>query len=35
MVSNIAFPALLGEVATMLWLLIRGANVKAVNAPAA
>jgi hypothetical protein len=35
MVSNIVSPALLGEVATMLWLLIRGANVQAVNVPAA
>jgi hypothetical protein len=35
MASNIAFPALLGEVATMLWLLIRGANVQALTAPAA
>ncbi|HEV8579602.1 MAG TPA: DUF4386 domain-containing protein [Thermoanaerobaculia bacterium] len=26
-VSNFAFPAMLGEVATMLWLLIRGAKV--------
>ena len=31
-VSNIAFPALLGEVATMLWLLIKGASVPAANA---
>ncbi len=34
MVSNIAFPALLGEIATMLWLLIMGAKVQTVNAPA-
>ncbi len=27
LVSNIAFPALLGEIAIMLWLLIRGAKV--------
>ena len=27
MVTNIAFPALLGEVAIMLWLLIKGAKV--------
>jgi hypothetical protein len=27
-VSNIAFPALLGEMAFMLWLLIRGVNVR-------
>jgi len=31
-VSNIAFPALLGEVAIMLWLLIKGASVPAANA---
>jgi uncharacterized membrane protein len=31
-VSNIAFPALLGEVAIMLWLLIMGAKEQAVNA---
>jgi hypothetical protein len=29
MVSNIAFPAQLGEVAFMLWLVIKGANVQA------
>ena len=34
-VSNLAFPALLGEVAFMLWILIRGANVRAVTARAA
>ena len=34
MVSNIAFPAQLGEVAFMLWLLIKGAKVQTVNAPA-
>jgi hypothetical protein len=34
-VSNIAFPALLGELATMLWLLIKGARVQAENAPVA
>ena len=27
-VSNIAFPALLGEMAFMLWLVIRGVNVR-------
>ena len=27
MVSNIAFPALLGEMAFMLWLVIMGVNV--------
>jgi uncharacterized protein DUF4386 len=31
-VSNLVFPALLGEVAFMLWILIRGANVRAVDA---
>jgi hypothetical protein len=31
MVSNIAFPALLGEMAFMLWLLIKGARPLAVN----
>jgi hypothetical protein len=30
MVSNIAFPALLGEVAIMLWLLIKGVKVQPV-----
>jgi hypothetical protein len=35
MVSNIAFPALLGELAIMLWLLIKGASVREVNAQAA
>lgn len=34
-VSSIAFPALLGEIALMLWLLIMGAKAEAVNAPAA
>jgi hypothetical protein len=34
MVSNIAFPALLGEVAIMLWLLIKGAKVQPVVAAA-
>ena len=29
MVSNIAFPALLGEMAFMLWLVIRGAKPQA------
>jgi hypothetical protein len=28
MVSNIAFPALLGEMAFMLWLVIMGVNVR-------
>jgi len=35
MVSRIAFPAILGEVAIMLWLLIRGAKPHAVAAVAA
>jgi len=30
LVSNIVFPALLGEMATMLWLLTRGAAPKAL-----
>jgi Domain of unknown function (DUF4386) len=34
MVSNIAFPALLGEVAIMLWLLIKGAKVQPLVAAA-
>ncbi|GAA0710829.1 DUF4386 domain-containing protein [Dokdonella soli] len=33
-VSSIAFPAQLGEVAFMLWLLVMGAKEQAVNAPA-
>ena len=33
-VSNIAFSALLGEMAIMLWLLIKGAKVQALPAPA-
>lgn len=32
-VGNIAFPALLGELALMLWLLIRGAKEQAADAP--
>ena len=32
--NKIAFPFLLGEVAFALWLLIRGANPKALTAPA-
>src|SRR6202171_1822320 len=32
MVSTIAFPALLGEIAIVLWLLIKGANVQQVAA---
>jgi hypothetical protein len=32
MVSNIAFPALLGEMAIMLWLLIKGAKPPALDA---
>jgi len=34
MVFKIAFPAMLGEVAFMLWLLIKGAKEQTVNAPA-
>jgi hypothetical protein len=34
MVSNIAFPALLGEMALMLWLVIKGAKEQALAAPA-
>jgi hypothetical protein len=34
MVSNIAFPALLGGMAIMLWLLIKGAAVQPVAAAA-
>jgi len=34
MVSNITFPALLGEVAIMLWLLIRGAKPQQLDADA-
>lgn len=34
MVSNIAFPAILGEIAMMLWLLIMGAREQPVNAAA-
>jgi hypothetical protein len=34
MVSNIAFPALLGEMAFMLWLVIKGAKPQAVGAAA-
>jgi hypothetical protein len=33
MVSNIAFPALLGEMALMLWLVIMGAKEQALAAP--
>ncbi|HXO27914.1 MAG TPA: DUF4386 domain-containing protein [Thermoanaerobaculia bacterium] len=33
MVGNIAFPALLGEMAFVLWLLIKGAKEQTVNAP--
>jgi hypothetical protein len=33
-VSNFTFPAQLGEVAFMLWLLVVGAKVQTVNAPA-
>ena len=34
MVSNIAFPALLGEMAFMLWLVIKGAKSQPLNAEA-
>src|SRR5207244_2187824 len=34
MVSNIAFPALLGEMAFMLWLVIKGAKPPALDAAA-
>ncbi len=34
MVSNIAFPALLGELAFMLWLVIKGANPQPLKAAA-
>ena len=34
MVSNIAFPALLGEMAIMLWLVIKGARPQPVDAAA-
>lgn len=34
-VSNLAFPALLGEMAIMLWLLIMGAKERAVDAQVA
>jgi hypothetical protein len=34
-VSNIAFPALLGEMAVMLWLVIRGARPQLLDAAAA
>jgi hypothetical protein len=34
MVSNIAFPALLGEMAIMLWLLIKGAKPQPLNTAA-
>src|SRR6202047_2396865 len=33
MVGNIAFPALLGEMAFVLWLLIKGAKEQTVTAP--
>jgi len=32
MLSNIAFPALLGEMAIMLWLLIKGAKPQPLDA---
>jgi hypothetical protein len=33
LIGNIAFPALLGELALMLWLLIKGAKENVVDAP--
>ena len=33
MVFNIALPALLGEMALMLWLVIRGVKEQALSAP--
>jgi hypothetical protein len=33
-VGNFTFPALTGEVAFVLWLLIRGAREQTVNTPA-
>ena len=33
-VSKIAFPAQLGEVVFMLWILVMGAKVQTVNTPA-
>lgn len=33
--SNVVFPALLGEIALMLWLLVMGAKAQVVTAPAA
>jgi Domain of unknown function (DUF4386) len=35
MLSNITFPAILGEMAFMLWLLIKGAKPQPLVAPAA
>ena len=32
MVSRLLFPALIGEMATMLWLLVMGAKVRTVKA---
>ena len=34
MVSNVTFPALVGEVAFVVWLLIRGARARALEVPA-
>ena len=34
LVSRLTFPALVGELATVLWLLIMGAKVRTANAPA-
>jgi len=34
MVSTVAFPALLGEIAFMAWLVIKGANPQPLDAAA-
>lgn len=34
MVSNIAFPGMLGEIAIMLWLVIKGAKEQPLDVPA-
>jgi hypothetical protein len=34
MLSNITFPAILGEMAIMLWLLIKGARPQPLDAAA-
>jgi hypothetical protein len=35
MLSNITFPAILGEMAIMLWLLIKGAKPQLLDSAAA